>query len=106
MIEKKQIDNITKKIIQKTNPYKIILYGSYAKGNYTKDSDIDLIIIKDSDLPRHKRGLEIRRLFYGMLIPLDLKVYTPDEYKKEIKNEYSFLNSVIQESKTLYDRQA
>jgi len=99
-----QINEISSRIVKQINPEKIILFGSYATGNNNEDSDIDLIIIKNSDLPRHKRGLEIRRLFYGSLIPLDFKIYTPNEYKSELLNKYSFLNSALEDSKILYER--
>ena len=81
MTIKQQIDEISMRIIKNINPEKIILFGSYAKGNYNEDSDLDLIIIKQSNLPKHKRGIEIRRLFYGLLVPIDLKVYTPEEFE-------------------------
>jgi len=106
MIQKKQIDYISKKIVKNIEPEKIILFGSYAKGDYNENSDLDFIVVKQSNLPRHKRGLEIRRLFYGLLIPFDLKVYTPDEYNNDLNNKYSFLSSAIKNSKLLYDREA
>ena len=102
----RQIDEISTRIIENIDPEKIILFGSYAKGNHNEDSDLDLIIVKQSNLPKHKRGIEIRRLFYGLLIPMDLKVYTPEEFENELKNKYSFLNSAMKDSKTLYERNA
>jgi len=104
MIAKEQINEISLSIIQNINPDKIILFGSCATDNYNEDSDLDLIIIKNSDLPKHKRGLEIRRLFYGLLIPMDFKIYTPQEFNHELQNKYSFLSSIIKDSKLLYER--
>ncbi len=104
MILREQIQDITSKIISNYDPEKIILFGSYARENFNDDSDLDLIIIKNSKLPRHKRGLEVRRLFYGLTIPMDLKIYTPIEYDQELQNKYSFLFSVMKESKILYER--
>jgi len=106
MIADKQINEISIKIIENINPERIIIFGSYAKGNYHDDSDLDLIIVKQSDLPKNKRGIEIRRLFYGLLIPMDLKIYTPEEFENELKNKYSFLNTAIKDSKTIYERKA
>lgn len=106
MISTEQINEIYSKIVQNYNPDKIILFGSYATGSYNEDSDLDLIIVKDSDLPRHKRGMEVRRLFYGYLVPMDLKIYTPHEFTQDLQNKYSFLSSVISDSKILYERQA
>ena len=106
MIAEGRIADISKKIAKSIEPEKIILFGSYAKGNYNVDSDMDFIVVKKSTLPRHKRGLEIRRLFYGLLIPIDLKVYTPEEFDEELKNEYSFLHSALKSSRILYERKA
>lgn len=104
MIDLRQIDDIVKKIALNYNPEKIILFGSFAKGNFTDDSDLDFILVKDTDIPKHKRGLEVRRLFYGLPIPMDFKFYTSTEFKNELSDKYSFLNSAIQESKLLYER--
>jgi len=105
MIAKEQISEICLKIVQNINPDKVILFGSYATGSNNEDSDLDLIIVKNSDLPKHKIGLDIRRLFYGYLIPMDFKIYTPHEFNQELQNKYSFLNLAIKDSKLLYERQ-
>jgi predicted nucleotidyltransferase len=105
MITDIQINNITDKIVEKYNPEKVILFGSCAKGTYNDDSDLDFIIIKETNLPKHKRGIELRRFFYGLTIPLDFKIYTTNEYEQEKNNKFSFLYSALAESKTLYDRE-
>lgn len=93
-----------RQIADKFNPEKIILFGSYAKGESNADSDVDLIIVKESNLPKHKRGMEIRRLFYGLPVPMDFKIYTPLKFARELKNQYSFLSSAMKNSMTLYER--
>ncbi len=102
--EEFRVDEISNKIVEEIAPEKIILFGSYAKGTPTENSDIDLIIVNKTILPKNKRGIEIRRLFYRQLIPLDVKVYTPEEYNNELRNPYSFLYSAIQNSIVLYER--
>lgn len=62
------------------------------------------MLIKDSTVPKIKRGLEVRRLFYRSLIPIDLKIYTSFEFNEELANQYTFLSSAIKESKLLYER--
>lgn len=104
MIETRQIEDIVNRIAINYKPEKIILFGSYARGNYNEDSDLDFILIKDTQMPKHKRGLEVRRLFYGLPIPMDFKIYTTSEFKNELSNQYSFLNSAIKGSKVLYER--
>ncbi len=104
MIETKQISEIVNRIASNYNPDKIILFGSYAQGDFTDNSDLDFILIKDTNSPKHKRGIEVRRLFYGLAIPMDFKIYTATEFANELSNQYSFLSSAIKESKVLYER--
>lgn len=104
MIGNEEIDEIVNKIVKNYHPEKIILFGSYAKGNITDDSDLDFILIKDTDIPKHKRGIEVRRLFYGLPIPLDFKIYSLTEFNEELSNKFSFLNSAIKGSRVLYER--
>ena len=104
MIETVQINDIVNRIALNYNPDKIILFGSYAHGNYSDNSDLDFILVKDTNTPKHKRGLEVRRLFYGLPISMDFKIYTSSEFSNELSNQYSFLYSAIKGSKMLYER--
>lgn len=104
MIENSKINEITKRIVEKCNPEKIILFGSYASGNVSEDSDLDLLVIQETDLPHHKRGLDIYKSLIGTMVPIDVLVYTQQEFEKEIRNNYSFLNSAMKSSRILYER--
>jgi uncharacterized protein len=104
MISQNQIDEIVEKIAMNYDPERILLFGSYANGNPNDDSDLDFIIIKNTDKPKHQRGREIRRFLIGSKVPIDLKVYTPQEFDSEQKSDFSFLSSVIKGTKILYER--
>ncbi len=104
MIEIAKINDIANRIAKMFNPDKIILFGSYAGGTPNNDSDIDLLIIKDTDLPRHKRSIEIQKMLIGSMMPMDILVYTNNEFEKEKNEKYSFLNSAIKTSRILYER--
>lgn len=99
-----KITTIVEKIARNYDPEKIILFGSYAKGLANDNSDLDFIIIKETDKPKAKRGREVRKHLLGALIPIDLKVYTPKEFEAEKQLNYSFLNSAIKNSIVLYER--
>jgi predicted nucleotidyltransferase len=104
MIEATKINDIVNKIAIRFNPEKIILFGSYAAGNPTNDSDLDLLIIKETDLPRNKRSFDIQKSLIGSMVPMDILVYTRKEYEQEQNEERSFLFSAIKTSKILYER--
>ncbi len=104
MIAKEKISEIVNKIASGYDPDKIILFGSYATGNPNDDSDLDLFIIKDSNIPRPQRSVHVRRLLFGSMIPIDLIVYTPKELEESKKSKYSFVNEVLNSGKTIYER--
>ncbi len=104
LITEKKIQEVINKISNNYFPEKIILFGSYAKGNPEVTSDLDLFIIKDSVLPRYKRGLEVRRLLFGSMIPIDLLVYTPKEIEEQKDRKYSFVHEVLNTGRVVYER--
>ncbi len=88
--------------IDKTNIQKIILFGSLAKGNVGLNSDIDLIIIKNTK----QRFLQRLESIYQEMEPdiaVDVLVYTPEEIK-DLSQWNSFIKQVIREGKVLYQR--
>ena len=106
MIEESKIKEIVNKIAIGFSPDKIILFGSYATGQANEDSDLDLLIIKDTDLPMHKRNIEIRKALIGLKVPMDILVYTNVEFENEKKQKYSFLSQLIDQTQTLYERKS
>lgn len=63
------------------NPQKIVLFGSYAYGRPNSSSDVDLLVVVDTDKSFHQRIQEIRPLLPKDR-PIDLIVLTPQEYQK------------------------
>ncbi len=104
MIDSNKINEVVSRLTSRFNPERIILFGSHASGNPDKDSDLDLLIIQETELPMHKRGLDMRLALIGTMIPIDLLVYTKTEFEEEMKKRYSFISSAIKNSKLLYER--
>jgi predicted nucleotidyltransferase len=76
------LKNIVDKIINNFNPVKIILFGSYAYGHPTVDSDMDIMIVMDTDEKPHKRAVSVRKVLKGIGIPKDIIVKTPEEFER------------------------
>ena len=69
MIGADKISEIISKIANGYKPEKIILFGSYATGNPTEDSDLDLFVIKETDLPKPDRTVQVRKIcILGMAV--------------------------------------
>ena len=100
----KLIDEIVDKIVQEYNPKKIILFGSYAYGKPTADSDIDLLIIKNTDKRPLDRWLEVKKILRNpqRSISISPLVYTEKEIEHRLFIKDFFLEEIFQKGKTLY----
>lgn len=99
MISKDKIAEIVNIIASEYNPDKIILFGSYATGSPNEDSDLDLFVIKETYIPRPQRSVQVRKMIYGSMIPIDLIVYTPKEIDESKNNKFSFVYEVLNSGK-------
>jgi predicted nucleotidyltransferase len=103
MITQEKIQEIVQKIVEGYQPERIILFGSYASGSPTEDSDLDLLIVKDVEEPKLERGRKVRKLLRGSLVPIDILIYTPAELNKWKDLPVAFEHHVLQTGKLLYE---
>jgi predicted nucleotidyltransferase len=82
VITKNEIERVVKAIVEGYHPQKIILFGSYANGNPTQDSDLDLLVVKNDNLPKIKRNRVVRSYLKDFLFPIDIIVKNSDEVEK------------------------
>ncbi|MBI4330009.1 MAG: nucleotidyltransferase domain-containing protein [Chloroflexi bacterium] len=103
---KQLILQIVDRIRRGYQPEKIILYGSYAYGKPTPDSDIDLFIVKDTDKRWVDRFVEVKRLIYepGTRVPVSPIVYTPGEVEERVALGDDFVEEVLTKGEVLYAR--
>lgn len=102
-IFEQQIKCLTQAIKKEYKPQKIILYGSAAKNKATKDSDIDIFIIKRTNkklLDRIKDVFDI----VDCQIPIEPIIYTPSEVKQRLKIGDFFIKDIFKEGKVLYEK--
>ncbi len=104
MIDENKIKQVAERIGIEANAERVILFGSHARGEANENSDVDFMIIAESNLPRFKRSRKLYKLFQPYPFSMDLLVYTPQEVKKGKKSHISFVSTVLREGKTLYDR--
>ena len=76
MIDEQEINQVAISLGTATDAVSVILFGSYARGEANENSDVDLMIIAESDLPRFKRSRELYKLFQPYPFGMDLIVYT------------------------------
>jgi len=100
---------ITKRITRSIKPYKIILFGSFACGEFNKNSDVDLLVVLDTDKmlenfrEKSQNYLSVSRLLRDIEeeIPLDLLVFTKPEFEKFISLNSLFSKEIIKKGEIL-----
>jgi len=99
------INYIVKKIVRKIQPEKIILFGSYARGDFNSDSDLDLLIIKDGEESSRILRREIDALLRGRRFSVDLFVRKTEEVNWNIRAKNPFyLFHIFKHGKILYEK--
>ncbi len=77
----KHIEQMVERIVARFHPDKIILFGSYARGAGTADSDVDLLIVMPVEGSKRAKQLEIRAAVHDVRVPKDIIVTRPEEYR-------------------------
>ncbi|MDI6736713.1 MAG: nucleotidyltransferase domain-containing protein [bacterium] len=99
---KEQIENIKSQLIDKYKPEKIILFGSAARGEFNKDSDLDFLIIKkDTPYLGRDRARNLRKLIKKE-VAVDFLIYRPEEFNARMKLGDPFLKAILKEGIALY----
>ena len=98
------IDEIVKKIVIEYSPQKVILFGSYAYGHPDEESDLDLLVIKDTDKRPIERWTDIKRILRdrNRTISVTPIVYTPKELQERLVLGDFFIQEVLEKGKVLY----
>ncbi len=102
------IENYLKTIIEKItnnfNPQKIILFGSYAYGHPTRDSDIDLMVVMDTEMKPYERALPIRKALKYLGVTKDVIVRTPQEFERFKDIVGTIIYTAAHKGRVIYER--
>lgn len=103
----KAIENIKEKVKANYSPLRIVLFGSCLHGNVTEDSDIDMLIIKDTSDSVGERWMKVCKIARDLerRIPFEPIILTPEEVKERLKIGDFFLQEILTEGKVLYEKE-
>lgn len=101
----KTLPQAIKRIVSELKPEKIVLFGSYAYGNPTPDSDVDLLIVMETNGKNKEAYRAASMLLYPRQFPVDIIVKTPKEVETELKRKGNFfLREIVNKGRVLYER--
>jgi predicted nucleotidyltransferase len=90
MLSDDDIRRIVARIVEGCRPIAAGTFGSYAVGLARESSDLDLFVIQHTALPRPARRRDVSRHLFGVLHPLDIHVFTPEEFEADAQEALSF----------------
>ncbi|MBI5527809.1 MAG: HEPN domain-containing protein [Deltaproteobacteria bacterium] len=100
------LDEIRDRIVRSYDPERIILFGSWARGEADETSDVDLLVIKDTAARPLDRRCTVEKILLDRDVPLDLLVYTPAEVRYLYSIGSPFIEDVMETGRVLYMRKA
>jgi predicted nucleotidyltransferase len=95
-------------LVRDLEPERIVLFGSFARGDQNRASDLDLVVIATTPLPFCERIGRALESAYGASrrLPVEALVYTPEEWRRMTAAGSSFATLVRREGRVLYDRES
>lgn len=106
MTNQEVVNQMVETIASRFHPDKIILFGSYANGTSTRDSDVDLLVVMRVEGSKRQKASEIDLALSDRTLPLDVIVVTPDEVEKYRNTIGAILYPALKEGKVVYERVA
>ena len=105
LVTPEAIQHVGREIADRFSPDKVILFGSYADGNPTPDSDVDFLVIMRFDDSPASQATAIRNHVtrHGTPFPMDILVRTPEWIAYRAANEDWFIREILERGKVVYE---
>ena len=103
-IDQALLEEIAARIVRQFRPEKILVFGSHARGDAGPDSDLDLVVLMHTNKPFWQRAIEVDSIFGPRNWPMDLLVYTPEEFASQQAVVGTLPSMIAGEARVLYER--
>ena len=103
MIPMKEIRAVARRIAREFHPNKVILFGSYARGGATPDSDVDLLVVLPFKDKPFRKSLEILNRI-DVRFPVDLLARNPQDVRRRYRQRDPLIRDAIDHGRILYER--
>ena len=101
-LDQETLDDIIERIVEVADPEKIVLFGSAARGEMGRNSDVDLLVIRDC-ANRRALGNRIRRKLYGVRAAVDVVVVTPDDVERYQDSHALVIKPALREGRVVHE---
>jgi uncharacterized protein len=104
LITETVLQEITRRIVTTFNPEKVVLFGSRAEGTPRMDSDVDLLVIMETQSPPIQRAVAVKRACRPRFVAMDVLVKTPAEIAWQLRQGNFLLRQILEQGRVLYER--
>jgi uncharacterized protein len=98
------VQHVIDRVVALCNPQSIYAFGSYAKGTLKDNSDLDLLVVQRTELPRRLRGLDVVGVLAEVPFEIDLLFVTPEELAADIDDPWTLIGTVMPTAHEVYAR--
>jgi uncharacterized protein len=106
-ISDKVIDEMAQRIVREVDPQRILLFGSWARGEANEHSDVDLLVVEREPFgeqrSRRQEAARIWRCLSDFRVPKDILVYSVSEIDQWRDSRYHLIGRALREGKVLYE---
>jgi predicted nucleotidyltransferase len=81
-----------------------IVFGSWARGEADGYSDLDLVVVIDTELPRFERASQLGAVLGAAGMPVDLLVFTPEEFERGVQRRLDVFDAIAREGVVIHER--
>lgn len=103
MVDEGVLQDAVRRVVLAGQPSRVILFGSYGRGDATEDSDVDLMVIKPKVSNRHQEMVDLRRAIGNIGVGVDVLVYSEDEYERRSRVPGTVLYWARKEGRSVYE---
>jgi UTP:GlnB (protein PII) uridylyltransferase len=101
------IDEMARRIVREVDPQRIILFGSWARGQANEQSDVDFLVVErepfGQNRSRRREAARIWRCLSGFRVPADILVYSVSEVTQWKDSSHHVIAKALREGKVLYE---
>ena len=97
------LQEVTRRIVDTANPVRVLLFGSTARRQANRDSDLDLLVVMRGPVHRRRMAQEIYRNLRGVGVPVDIVVATEDDLEEFGQSPGTILKPALQEGLVVYE---
>lgn len=90
--------------LQRSGAERAVVFGSYARGTADGHSDLDLVVVLNTQLPPFERWPLLREVLDSLPVPVDLLVYTPEEFARGVEQRFGIFDAIVREGILFYAR--